>query len=143
MIRRTTFDNWFSANALNINKQLIKYLSIDTSNEKEKDAYDYLEQILTQYGFDFYIEPYHTELDEHNLSTYPVNVAGVNIRAIYKKGVNNQNKILFNCHVDVVPHSKCSKNQFQPYITDNKIYARGACDIKSNMFLLLGAIKFL
>lgn len=143
MLSRSAFEKWFSENSSSIIAQLFEYLRVDTSDGKEKDAYECLGKILTQYGFEYFREPYHEALEGHSLATYPVNPHGVNLRSVYSKGKNNQRKILFNCHVDVVPQSKFSDNQFEPYCDSDKVYARGACDTKSNVFLLLGAIKFL
>lgn len=143
MLSRSAFDKWFDDNSSNFFTQLFEFLSIDTSAEKEKDAYPFLKKTLIKYGFEFVTEPYHDALEGHSLTTYPVNPEGINLRSVYMKGKPNQKKVLFNCHVDVVPQSKFKKNQFVPYCDNGKIYARGACDTKSNVFLLLSAIKFL
>lgn len=143
MLNRAAFEEWFSLNSSGVVSQVFEYLKIDTSNEKEKIAFKYLEKILALYGFDYFNEPYHKNLKSHPLVTNPVNLDGGNLRAIYSKGKGNTVKILFNCHVDVVPQSKLSNNQFSPFLENGNIYGRGACDTKSNLFLLLGAIRYL
>lgn len=143
MLSRSAFEKWFDERSSEFVAQLADYLRIDTTRNKEKYAFTYLEALLALYGFESAREPYHEGLSEHHLTTGPVNPDGVNLRAVYSAGKHNQEKIVFNCHIDVVPESTLSGDQFQPYVENNRIYARGACDTKSNLFLLLGAIRYL
>ena len=56
------------------------------------------------------------------------------------KGQGNGKTLAFNTHLDVVPPTPGQENAFSPFIKDNKIFGRGACDAKGQvavMWLLL------
>ena len=47
-------------------------------------------------------------------------------------------KIILNAHLDVVPGNK---NQFVPKVVADKLYARGACDMKSGATVMMSVFK--
>lgn len=142
MISEETFKIWFEKELDILTSQICHYLNIDTSCGKEVESYNLLERILSNYGFVCNREEYNKNLIEHQYVTLPVQENGYNLRA-KRITDNSYQTVLFNCHVDVVPQVDDKLDLFTSVVKDGKIFGRGACDTKSNLFIVLGAIKLL
>lgn len=63
-----------------------------------------------------------------------------NIIGMIDRGKNNKS-ILFETHMDTVPVKNMKIDPFRPFIKDNRIYGRGACDAKGSLAAMLVGIK--
>jgi acetylornithine deacetylase/succinyl-diaminopimelate desuccinylase family protein len=48
--------------------------------------------------------------------------------------------LLFVAHLDTVPARGWTRNPFEPYAVDSKLYGRGACDTKASLAVMLAAL---
>ncbi|UJF35534.1 M20 family metallopeptidase [Paenibacillus hexagrammi] len=83
----------------------------------------------------------HEQFIPHHLSH--ISQERFNVKAINKVKIDARRKVLFNVHMDVVPAGVEFEHAFSPFIRDNYLYGRGACDTKNNLIMLVEAIRFL
>lgn len=108
-------------------KILKKIIAINTENPpgNEEKLADYLSNLLKKFGFTIVKQ----DIEKHrsNLIAYP----------------DNKNKVtlILNAHLDTVPVGDRKNWQYPPEgeIVGNRIYGRGACDIKGSLVALLSA----
>lgn len=108
---------------------LSKLISFESETPKGRDALEFIEQYLTNLGFECIIKDFGPNLEVANLY------------AVY--GSQSPN-ICFAGHVDVVPPGPRSQWQFDPYvmtIQGDKIYGRGVVDMKGAIACALAAVK--
>ena len=48
--------------------------------------------------------------------------------------------LLFVAHLDTVPARGWTRNPFEPYAVDSRLYGRGACDTKASLAVMLAAL---
>jgi acetylornithine deacetylase/succinyl-diaminopimelate desuccinylase family protein len=53
---------------------------------------------------------------------------------------SGEESLLFVAHLDTVPARDWTRNPFEPYAIDSKLYGRGACDTKASLAVMLGAL---
>ncbi len=69
--------------------------------------------------------------------------SGTSNLRIKLKGEARGKTLAFNAHLDVVPPTAGQENAFSPYIKDNKVFGRGACDCKGQITTLWLVLKSL
>lgn len=115
---------------LSLLSQLIGY---NTTNPpgNELPCAEYLKDYLSKYGF------------ETQLQISPDDPTRANV--IASIGNKNGKTLVFNGHLDVVPVSAgWSSDPFKADIRDDKLYARGACDMKGGVAAMIsGAIDLI
>jgi acetylornithine deacetylase len=65
-----------------------------------------------------------------------------NLRGVIK-GAGGGKSILFNTHADVVPASANQTKAFEPFVENESVYGRGACDAKGQIATLYMLAHFL
>lgn len=99
----------------NLKSNLIKLIS-----HKTVSGLDSQDKVLDLYGF------VSNEAEKYNLKVEKVNSNGFN-NLIVSTNKKNLNSIILTAHVDVVP---AKEYQFKATTEDNKLYGRGASDMK-------------
>ncbi len=116
-------------NSIELSSELIKFKSITPD---QSNALDFLKRILEKYKFDCYLLKFGKDKIK-------------NLYACYKGG--NGPTICFAGHTDVVPPGDLNKWKHKPFdavIENNKLYGRGASDMKSAIASFISATqKFL
>lgn len=137
------FDSWISKNRARIIEDLKKFVAIKTVTPNEYLAYDFVKNYFSGIGFIVNKQFLHKDIKKHeSFISHPLSVADrtrFNIKAKNRRAVSGK-KILFNIHIDVVP---AENELFSPVVVDGFIRGRGSCDTKSNLVMLVEAIKFL
>ncbi len=106
-----------------ITSDLIRFKTEKGNTEQFKKAYAYIESFLGSDMFQF-------EYIEHN---------DIISQIIFFKGQDwKQSNIILDGHMDVVP---AEDSQYEPYVKENKLYGRGAVDMKSGIAAMLLAMK--
>lgn len=103
-------------------------IEIDTSNPdgNEKEAALYLKTVFDRYGISCSVQ----EISEDR----------ANFFAEYETGVPGET-LMFNGHLDVVPASEpWSTSPFSVTEKDNRLYARGSCDMKGGIAAFCSAV---
>ena len=110
-------NNLVYENSLKILKDLISFKTI--SGENNNELIDYCDQILKKLG-------------ASSFRTFDSDKKRVNLFATIKsKKSNGKLPIILSGHTDVVPVSKgWSSDPFKAVIKNDKLYGRGACDMK-------------
>ena len=118
----------------------------------ESDDYKQLQklvyQTLKELGFD--IEMWETDVSQ--LKSFPK--SGIRPRDLSnmpllvgtRKGSGNGKSLILNGHYDVVPVGVLENWSHDPFggeIQDNKLFGRGACDMKGGVAAMLQAVKFI
>jgi len=118
----------------------------------EGDDYKQLQklvyQTLKELGFD--IEMWETDVSQ--LKSFPK--SGIRPRDLSnmpllvgtRKGSGNGKSLILNGHYDVVPVGVLENWSHDPFggeIQDNKLFGRGACDMKGGVAAMLQAVKFI
>ena len=142
MFNNQDYDSWFCDYFPTLREEILNYISVDTSFNKEDQSFAFLEKLLQKYDFDVAYQSYHPSLLAHPANTPSDNHQGTNIQTVWAPSAGLDTKILFNSHIDVVPDNG-ETSLFQPSFDDEFIYGRGACDTKGNLFLLLGALAYM
>ncbi|ADV93490.1 ArgE/DapE family deacylase [Bacillus subtilis] len=141
------FKEWFYQNEDRIISNLFSYLSIDTSSPHEHRALNFIRDYLNEVGFIIEKQHLHKDLELHSAfvktNQSVINSERFNIKAFKYSKNNSLKSVLFNIHIDVVPATVDFPHAFSPYIKNSYIYGRGACDTKSNLIMLIEAIRFL
>ncbi len=52
----------------------------------------------------------------------------------------SEESLLFVAHLDTVPANGWTRNPFEPYLVENRLYGRGACDTKASLAVMLAAL---
>lgn len=113
-------------NSIELSSELIRFKSITPDKSK---ALDFLKKILLKYKFDCHI----LEFGEDKIK---------NLYASYKGG--NGPTICFAGHTDVVPPGDLNKwkhNPFNAVIENDRLYGRGASDMKSAIASFISATQ--
>ena len=147
---KNIFDEWFEANKAEILEEFCEYLSINTASPNEYKAFGFLEKSFKALDFETWREEI-LEVAINNFEHCPYPMAKITTNeSNFKAKTSNDDckKILISCHIDVVPPCENGRSTFKPQIVkgqDNSetIYARGACDTKGNLMMLLIALRFL
>lgn len=109
-------------------KYLEKLISFESVTPSSAGSIEYIESVLKDHGFS-------TEIQIFGDDRYQVK----NLYAIHGSGSPN---ICFAGHVDVVPAGDLSlwkSDPFLAHINDNKIYGRGAVDMKGALACMMSA----
>ncbi len=122
-------NNLVYENSLKILKDLISFKTI--SGENNNQLIDYCDQILKKLG-------------ATSFRTFDSDKKRVNLFATIKaKKPNGKLPIILSGHTDVVPVSKgWSSDPFKAVIKDDKLYGRGACDMKGFIACTLAYAPF-
>lgn len=140
------FDAWFSKNQARIERSLAELINIQTVTPEEHRAFEFATRYFEGLGFSVIFEPAHPKLHEHP-SFSPHRFSRIatqngNLRARLTKPWRKK-KVLFNCHLDVVPGSENFPQAFDCRVQDGMIIGRGACDTKNNLIMLGEAVRFM
>lgn len=114
-------------------KLLKNILEIPTVNGKSNEALlaKYLQEYFQSYGIDAKVQT----VDE-NRSNLIVDISGLNSDVL----------MLWNGHLDTVPYGNLDgweSDPAKPVIIDNKVYARGASDMKSGLAAMVHSLCFM
>ncbi len=123
--------NRFTRRALRIAKRLIAFRS--PSHVNNRGISQYLARKFDRYGF--VVES--LDYDDAN------GVRKHNIIARKGKGTGG---LAYFCHTDTVPADQWSgptDGPFDPAVIDNRLYGRGACDMKGSIACMLTAVRSL
>lgn len=125
--------------SLKILSESIKYKTV--LGEQYEEIIDYYRDVLSQYGVHVTIHRVPNEYVEKHL---PKEYNPSKPRYILIARVGYGDKVLqFNGHYDVVPPgSGWSSDPFTPRIIDNKLYGRGATDMKGGIAAFLAALIY-
>lgn len=142
------FRKWFDANRERIARRLVEYVNIDTTTPHESRAFPFLDDYLGEIGVVAEREYLHSSLGSHrDASPHPKSVLTAdraNLRADVAQATNAAApKVVFNCHVDVVPATSDFSEAFNATRSEGWIYGRGACDTKNNLVMVVEALRFL
>lgn len=137
---------------------LRKFISFRTvspsqSNKIERDEHKRLQNFvcktLEEMGFALDV----WEIDTSKLKSFPGsgvdpdrNLSGMPVVVGKLKGGGRGKSLILNGHYDVVPAGivgNWSHDPFEGEIEDNKIFGRGACDMKAGIVAMLKAVKFI
>ncbi len=134
---------------------LIGFKTITPPGEDKVETDDYqnlqgyVGGILDELGFQ--IETW--EVEAEKLDRFPGSgvkpdrdLRGMPILAGKREGTGDGKSLILNGHYDVVPPGILENWNHDPFggvIEDNKIYGRGACDMKGGIASILQALKFL
>lgn len=141
------FDYWYAKKEELIINNFKNFIKIDTVSPNELEASEFLEKYLESINYKLEKKKINEETYMHYLyNNHPrsdKNKENYNFFG-YPDTNDNQNvSVLFNVHIDVVPPSLNQIRAFDPYIEENFLYGRGACDTKNNLIMLVEAIRFL
>ena len=140
------FEKWIIFNQDRILKNLMNFISIDTTTPNENNAFDFICSYMENINFCVNKQKFNKDTVNHSLFT-PYADFDLDSRHnfIAYPSVSKQLnlKTIFNVHLDVVPPSENFKEAFSPVIKDSYIYGRGVCDTKCNLIMLCEAIRFL
>jgi succinyl-diaminopimelate desuccinylase len=120
---------------MKIEELAIKLLSFKTITPEDDGIMDFLQNILTQIGFQEVFVKKFTDIDENAKDT-------LNLYASLK--ANTKKNLCFAGHVDVVPAGKeflWKFPPFEPTIEDGILYGRGASDMKCAIASFVFAVK--
>jgi acetylornithine deacetylase len=124
---------------------LKKLVTFDSVTGNELEIQEFIARTLKHMGLEVDMwEPDHAELKKHP-AYVPVeqgyrnrpNVVGIH------KGSGNGKSLLFNGHVDVIPPGPLDAWQSQPWaagVQNNRMYGRGASDMKSGLAAMTMAL---
>lgn len=139
--------DWFERNENRIIESFKGLIACDTSLGKESDLFDLIEKYIGQVGFVSRREAIHSTIkDSPFFSPHPssdLSSGRENLRAVLDLSATGKDRVLFNCHVDVVPTTKDFHEAFCPHVQHGKLYGRGACDTKNNLVMLVEAIRYI
>ncbi len=120
-------------------------LAIKSESGDEENAMAYISAELESVGIDVKSCPISEDIKKSSNYSYPVeNIEYKNRRnlAIRYDSKMTGKTIALNTHVDVVPPSPGQKNPYVPFVDNNGyIHARGACDAKGQIAVLILLIK--
>jgi len=128
-------------NTIDFLKELIRIPSL---SGKEKKAIQYIYKAFLPLIDEIELIPLSDEIK--NDADYSTPISDLqysgrhNVRTVVK-GSGNGQTVLFNTHADIVP---AQPSQFDPFLKDETIYGRGACDAKgqiATLYLLLSLLK--
>ena len=146
-----------------VKKQVINHI-----NERKEEIVEFLKKLISfpsitgnELGIQQFIakklremnlkvdmwEPDHNELKAHPAYVYTENNYSdrPNVVGIYH-GTGNGRSLLFNGHVDVIPVEPISAWNYDPWggkVEGNRLYGRGASDMKSGLAAMTMALYFL
>lgn len=144
MTLQPPFDSWFDAYIPKLENELLTYLRIETFSGQESLAFSFLENLLEMYNFDYRYQSCDSKLYEHH--AYTKNTGhreSDSIRAEWNPSKKVKTRIVFNSHIDVVPIPEEARAELEVRRIGDWIHGRGACDTKGNLFILLGALKYM
>lgn len=104
-----------------LTKKLIQYKTLSNNKREIEKCFNFIKEYLQNTGL--------------YLNTYNSNKT---LSLLVGNSKSNTPDILFNGHIDVV---KGNENQFYPFIKENRIYGRGAVDMKGSIAVLMYLMK--
>ena len=130
-----------------------KTVSPPHGGKAEDDEYIKLQEFVCKFleGMNFDIDTWEVDASklenfhgsgvrpDKDLSNMPVVVGKL-------KGAGKGKSLLLNGHIDVVPATQIDSWTHDPFkgeVTDNKVFGRGACDMKGGVAAMLEAVKFI
>lgn len=127
--------------SMEVLKQMISIPTVVPPGEKYRDFVDYAKELLKEIGLEVeVVQVPESYLEKHipEMKNYPRFI----VVGRLKKG---EGPVLhFNGHYDVVPPGAGWKTDpFKPIIVDNRLYGRGASDMKGGIASIVTAVKAL
>ncbi|WP_248910831.1 M20 family metallopeptidase [Halocatena marina] len=127
-----------------------RFLRFESSSGREKQAQEWFEEQLEALGF----KTYRWEVGAEQLASLPSFPSADEIDATDRPSVAGVLEfgdpeagptMVLNGHVDVVPATDASweTDPFEPHWDGEKLHARGAADMKTNLALLVFVAKYL
>lgn len=139
--------DWFLRSESRILTDFGNLIAVDTSLGKEPEIFGLVEEYTGSVGFKVRREPMHPDIRKSfSFSPHPASVPEAvtqNLRAELDRPALSSERVLFNCHIDVVPTTDDFPNAFTPKVIDGRFYGRGACDTKNNLVMLVEALRYL
>jgi len=124
--------------AVKILKEIISIPTINPPGEHYGEFKDYIVEILRDIGMDVHVHKVPKDYVSMHYPDYADKPRYIIIARIGK----NKPVLQFNGHYDVVPPgSGWSRDPFKPHVSDEKLYGRGAVDMKGGIAATLLAIK--
>jgi len=118
---------WFTKEE--INQLLLDILSIGSHR-----AYEHKELEVARWIKHFF------ENENIEVTTEDVEPKRPNVIATLGDGDPKKAKLMFNGHMDTVPGFDMNHPPFEPFITEGKVYGRGAADMKSALVAMMIAL---
>jgi len=130
-----------------------KTVSPPLGGKTEDDEYIKLQEFVCKFleGMNFDIDTW--EVDASKLENFPgsgirpdKNLSNMPVVVGKLKGGGKGKSLLLNGHIDVVPAGEIENWTHDPFkgeVADNKIFGRGACDMKGGVAAMLEAVKFI
>lgn len=146
MSLESLYNHWWIDNQDNILNNLCRLINIKTLTPNENAAYPFLKKNLKKIGFKVKEETGNPDLKKYQYySRHPLSRMSrghSNLRCFLPIKKFDR-KILFSCHVDVVPAQEGYVQAFQSKIAGGRIYGRGSCDNKNNIVMIMEAVRFI
>ena len=135
--------------------KLISFKTVDPpfGGKAEDDEYKKLQDFVCKFleGMNFDVDTW--EIDASKLESFPGagvrpdrDLSNMPIVVGKLKGGGKGRSLLLNGHIDVVPAGEIGNWTHDPFkgeVVDNKIFGRGACDMKGGVAAMLEAVKFI
>jgi len=130
-----------------------KTVSPPLGGKAEDDEYIKLQDFVCKFleGMNFDIDSW--EIDASKLKSFPgsgvrpdKDLSNMPVVVGKLKGGGQGKSLLLNGHIDVVPATQIGSWAHDPFkgeVADNKIFGRGACDMKGGVAAMLEAVKFI
>lgn len=117
--------------------RLIQIPTINPPGERYEECIKFLGEKLTKLG----IEWQKVSVPEERLSELAPKGEGLARPSIVGRFGGGKRELHFHGHYDVVP--AISSDQFQPYVSEGKLYGRGAADMKGGLAVILFMLQVL
>jgi acetylornithine deacetylase len=130
-------------------KTITPPMEMKVESQDYRHLQDYVSGILDEIGF----QTETWEVDAEKLERFPGSgvkqdrdLRGMPVLAAMREGSGGGKSLILNGHYDVVPPGILENWDYDPFggqIDGNKLYGRGACDMKGGISAMLQALKFI
>jgi acetylornithine deacetylase/succinyl-diaminopimelate desuccinylase family protein len=122
----------YQQDILEFTRELVRIPTENPPGTHYKLCVDVIASKLSEIGLDTRV----IEIPDQDLGSIHPELPRYHIQSSFGKG---QETLYFHGHYDVVPASR--EGQFEPYIKGNRVYGRGASDMKAGLAAMIYAIK--